>query len=45
MEAKDEVEEKRFFRVLLVPAEVTFDLSTAALNASSTAMRLAIASS
>jgi len=42
-EDKDKVEEKCRFRVLPTSSEVTF--SSAALNVSSTAMRLATASS
>lgn len=44
-EDKDKVEEKCRFRVLPTSSEVTLDFSTAALNVSSTAMRLATASS
>jgi len=43
MEDNDNVEEKRLFCDVLVP--FAFDFSTAALNVSSTAMRLATASS
>jgi len=46
-EDRDKVEEKRRLRVLPAATddEMTFDFSTAAANVSSTAMRLATASS